>query len=78
MRNLHNVEKLPGKEYYTGYGAGFTWRIFNVKGLSKPGANWRASVSSINGPTSLPFIYGRTLADISKELDNPMLGKLPA
>lgn len=80
MINLHNIEtrKFPGKNYYVGYGAGFTWHIHNVKGLSKPGVNWRANVSSINGPTSLPFLYGKTLADISQALDNPMLGKMPA
>lgn len=69
MNNLHNIEKLPGKAHYTGYatrlGAMVVYHIHNVKGLSKPGANWRAHAanSSISD-----LLYGRTLAEISDKL----------
>ena len=36
MKSFTNIEKLPGKKHYTGYGAGDTWII------TKKEFNWEA------------------------------------
>lgn len=55
MASFHNIEKLVGKDYYTGYGAG-VWRI------TKAGKGWQARRG-----TELQF--RPTLADVSRLLD---------
>lgn len=65
MQNLPNIEKLPGKPHYTGYGAnGVLYHIH------KAPTGWRASpISGGMIPRQFPpFIYGRTLVSISEEL----------
>ena len=36
----HNIERLPGKAHYTGYGSGLVWRIV------KSGSGWKATATS--------------------------------
>jgi hypothetical protein len=68
--NFHNIERLPGKVYYTGYatrlGAQVIYHIHNVKGISKPGINWRGH--AVNSAVA-DLIYGKTLDEISTQLE---------
>lgn len=57
MPNYHNIEKLPGKGYYTGYANG-TWRI------SRNGHVWTAIR---NGDQKI--INKSTLGELSEALD---------
>jgi len=60
MKNLPNIEKLPGKKHYTGYGGGKVWRIVKVRTF------WRAEAINTN-------VYARltagTLTTMSAKLE---------
>lgn len=62
MRNLHNIEKLPGKKHWTGYSPlSGVWHI-----TGKTGAYYaRCTTGRAAG---LGAFWCRTLAEASKEL----------
>jgi hypothetical protein len=56
---MHNIEKSAFRRgQYVGYGGGTAWRI-------SKGDQWRAAPLHL----PLPMLYGRTLRDISAQLD---------
>jgi hypothetical protein len=63
----HNIERLPGRSYWTGYGAGIVWRI-----RRSGAAGWWAAAAPGTGTRgdAAPTLRGRTLADIGQQLDN--------
>lgn len=68
MRSFHNIEQLPGKDYYTGYAAGAIYRIYHTRNLPKS-KTWRASYNGLDNPAQTPlWFYGETLAEISEWL----------
>jgi hypothetical protein len=66
MRSFHNIEKLyKGADHYTGYGRGFVWRIRKVGSQM-----WRATGQSYGIHQPGYYFEGRTLADISRQLEH--------
>lgn len=59
----HNVEKLPGKDYYTGYA-----RLSGVWHVKKHGKEWYA-VCKTGRAAGLGAFWRRTLREVSAELD---------
>lgn len=62
MKNLHNIEKIPGKHHYTGYAHG-PWTI---KRYASGKISWRAVHR--DEPQHFPVVYGRTLGEVSGKL----------
>ena len=60
----HNVEKLPGKDYYTGYA-----RFSGVWHVKKYGKEWYA-VCKTDRAAGLGAFWCRTLREVSKELNS--------
>lgn len=71
--SVHNIERLAGKPYYTGYanvaGQMVVYRIRNLEGLTKPGMKWRGGPLSLVNGKAPPTVYGKTLAEVSAALD---------
>jgi hypothetical protein len=71
MKYLHNVEKLPGKTHYTGYGGG-VWKIHKFSHNV-----WIAEPSARNTPES-QYFERKTLREISEHLEELSRLKYPA
>lgn len=50
MRSFPNIEKLAGKEHYTGYSGGMVWRV--PRGVQGAGGRQSRSLSLAHYPRS--------------------------